>query len=328
MKKDLEELREDMLRSMEKYRLGGIWSIPDVTGSVGVITVNIPHIALLARGDDDKFYEGLDEVLEAVKEGLVWMRRRYYSLVRAYPHLYSMPLEYLPEVFQFIGGPYFSTIGVIGLPEAAAIMLNEPKLWSEASRSLRLKAAYWMRSVVEYLVSKAREWGLELGIPFNVEEVPGESAAARLAAKDLRKYPELLDFIPKLEEPVYSTSIAPYYADIDLYERVEIEEIVQPIFTGGVMMHIFLGEEADPEALAKLTRILTNTNLIYWSYTPAISVCPKCGWSGIGIQTTCPRCGSETEVWSRIVGYYRPLKNWNPARRREFWARKHYSIVH
>ncbi len=325
-RKDLEEVREGWLRSYERQRSGGLWAMPDITGSVGVITVNLPRLALKACGEDSKFFEGLDEVLEVVREGLTWFRRRYCRLAREYPHVYSMPLEYLPEVFQLLGGPYFNTIGLIGLPEAAAIMLRDPKLWLDGSRSSRLRAAEWMRSVVQYVVRRAREWSIESGMPFNVEEVPGESASPKLASRDLREFPELAEYLPSTDEPIYSTSIAPYYADLPLSERVEIEEAVQKYFTGGVMMHIFLGEEADPEALASLTRKLMQTDLLYWSYTPAVSVCPKCGWSVTGIVTECPKCGSETEVWSRIIGYYRPLKNWNPARRKEFWLRKHYRL--
>ena len=326
-KKDLEEVRESWLRNYEKQRSGGLWAMPDITGSVGVITVNLPRLALKAKGDDTAFFEGLDEVLNIVREGLTWLRRRYHKLAKEYPHVYSMPLEYLPEVFQLLGGPYFNTVGIIGLPEAVAIMERDPKLWLDGSRSARLRAADWMRGVVQYIVKRAREWAVESGMPFNVEEVPGESAAPKLASRDLREYPELAEYLPDPNNPVYSTSIAPYYADLPLSERVEIEERVQKYFTGGVMMHIFLGEEADPEALASLTKKLMQTDLLYWSYTPAVSVCPKCGWSTTGIVTECPRCHSETEIWSRIIGYYRPLKNWNPARRKEFWLRKHYRFA-
>lgn len=326
-KKDLEEVRESWLRNYEKQRSGGLWAMPDITGSVGVITVNLPRLALKAKGDDTAFFEGLDEVLNVVREGLTWLRRRYHKLAKEYPHVYSMPLEYLPEVFQLLGGPYFNTVGIIGLPEAVAIMERDPKLWLDGSRSARLRAADWMRGVVQYIVKRAREWAVESGMPFNVEEVPGESAAPKLASRDLREYPELAEYLPDPNNPVYSTSIAPYYADLPLSERVEIEERVQKYFTGGVMMHIFLGEEADPEALASLTKKLIQTDLLYWSYTPAVSVCPKCGWSTTGIVTECPRCHSETEIWSRIIGYYRPLKNWNPARRKEFWLRKHYRFA-
>jgi len=179
---------------------------------------------------------------------------------------------------------------------------------------------------VEFATAKAREWMRETGTPWNVEEVPGESAAAKLAIKDMREFPELKEYLSDPENPIYSTSIAPYYGSLELADRIRVEEKVQKSFTGGVMMHIFLGEEPDPEALAKLTKRLMRTELVYWSYTPAITVCNACGYSTTGLYTHCPRCGSENvEIWSRIIGYYRPLKNWNPYRKREFWTRRHYS---
>jgi len=325
LRKELEEVREEYVRALERQRMGGLWAMPDITGSKAVVTVNIPRLVLEAGREDSQFWELLDETLEAVRRGLVWFARRYAELARRHPSFYMMPLEYLPEVFKLTGTPYFLTVGVLGLPEAAALMEGDPKAWAEGGRDQRLRMARWMREVVRHIVGRAREWSKKTGIPFNVEEVPGESAAAKLARKDARLYPELLEYLPDREEPIYSTSVAPYYAPLELWERVEVEEMVQPEFTGGVMMHIFLGEEPNPEALAKLTRRLTeHTRLVYWSYTPAISVCPRCGWNGVGLYTSCPRCGAETEIWSRIIGYYRPLKNWNPARRREFWHRHHY----
>jgi len=174
------------------------------------------------------------------------------------------------------------------------------------------------------IVRAVREWSISDYAPYNVEEVPGESAAARLAQADAEHYPEVLDYLPDPTSPIYSTSIVPYYADVGMSERVHLEAKVQKYFTGGVMLHLFLNEEPDPEALAKLTRRLSGTKLIYWSYTPALTICRNCGYRSVGAAWVCPRCGSETEVWSRIVGYYRPVKNWNPARRREFRQRVHY----
>ncbi|ABM80012.1 anaerobic ribonucleoside triphosphate reductase [Hyperthermus butylicus] len=326
IRRELEQAREEYIRSLEKQHMGGLWAMPDITGSKVVITVNLPRIALEARRDDEAFVEKLDETLALVRSGLEWFARRYERLAKAYPEFYSMVLEYVPEALRLMGSTYFLPVGVIGLSEAAAIMAGDPKAWTEGSRSQWFRMAEWMKKTVEHIVSRTREWSKKTGIPFNVEEVPGESAAARLAERDVQLFPELREYLPDPEEPIYSTSIAPYYAPMELWERVEVEERVQPVFTGGVIMHIFLGEEPDPEALASLTRKLAaNTSLVYWSYTPALSVCPRCGWSSVGIRTTCPRCGGETEIWSRIVGYYRPLRNWNPARRREFWLRHHYN---
>ncbi|MCD6244432.1 MAG: anaerobic ribonucleoside triphosphate reductase [Candidatus Korarchaeota archaeon] len=316
-----EFMTNNSMEIIERRRFGGIWAVPDVTGSVGVTTVNLPRIALESGGDDSKFLQKLDRILQLVKLAGDWFRRRYVSLMRRYPFIYSMVKEYLEE----FPSTYFNTVGVIGLPEAAAIVEGNPKLWFEGARPDFIRAADWMRSVVDHIVSTARSWMRETGTPWNVEEVPGESAAAKLAIGDLRRYPELLEYMPDPENPIYSTSIAPYYGEISLAQRIEIEERVQKSFTGGVMMHIFLGEETDPESLAKLVRRLTETDLVYWSFTPAVTVCRDCNRSSTGLLASCPYCGSSNvELWSRIIGYYRPLKNWNPSRRREFKTRVHY----
>ncbi|AEC51463.1 anaerobic ribonucleoside triphosphate reductase [Pyrococcus sp. NA2] len=314
---------EEALEKLERQRFGGLWAMPDVTGSVNVTTVNLPRIALKSR-DDDKFWEEYEKVLEIVRITTDWFRERYIKLLTNYPHMYSMIRTYLEE----FPTSHFNTIGILGLPEAVAIYLNDPDLWIEGSRRDWIKAAEIMKEMVEFATSKAREWMRESGIPWNVEEVPGESAAAKLAVKDLREFPELGEYLDDAENPIYSTSIAPYYGNLELSDRIRIEEKVQRSFTGGVMMHIFLGEEPDPEALARLTKKLMRTELVYWSYTPAITVCNSCGYSATGLHTHCPRCGSDNvEIWSRIIGYYRPLRNWNPFRKKEFWTRKHYSSL-
>ena len=314
-------VEDEAIERLERQRFGGLWAMPDVTGSVNVTTVNLPRLALKAT-DDDGFWEEYEKTLEIVRKTTDWFRERYVRLITNYRQMYQMIHLYLGE----FPSSHFNTIGILGLPEAAAIYLNEPKLWEEGTRRDWLKAAEVMKEMVEFATSKAREWMKESGTPWNVEEVPGESAAAKLAVKDMREFPELGNYLGDPENPIYSTSIAPYYGSIELADRIRIEEKVQRSFTGGVMMHIFLGEEPDPEALAKLTKRLMKTELVYWSYTPAITVCNSCGYSTTGLYTHCPRCGSENlEIWSRIIGYYRPLRNWNPFRKKEFWTRRHYS---
>ncbi|AAL82095.1 anaerobic ribonucleoside-triphosphate reductase [Pyrococcus furiosus DSM 3638] len=312
-------LDEDV-EKLERQRFGGLWAMPDVTGSVNVTTVNLPRIALKSR-DEDEFWEEYEKTLEIVRITTEWFRNRYVKLLSMYPHMYSMIRDYLEE----FPSSHFNTIGILGLPEAAALYLNSPELWKEGNRRDWIEAARLMKRMVEFATEKAREWMKATRVPWNVEEVPGESAQAKLALKDMKDFPELKEYLDDPENPIYSTSIAPYYGPLELGDRIRIEEIVQGSFTGGVMMHIFLGEEPDPEALAELTKKLMKTKLVYWSYTPALTVCNSCKSSFTGLYTSCPKCGShDVEVWSRIIGYYRPLKNWNPYRKKEFWRRKHY----
>jgi len=323
LKKDVEAVKEEYWSKIEKQRFGGLWAMPDITGSVNVVDVNLPRLALESRGDDDKFWELYDSTLTLVREAVDWFRNRYIRFLREHPNFYYMIAEYMPE----FPSSHFDTIGLIGLPEAAAILMQEPKLWIEGNRSEWLKATDLMRKMVEYATNTARKWMMESGTPWNVEEVPAESASPRMAEIDLKRYPELAEYLPDPSNPVYSTSIAPYYAEMELPERIEIEAKVQKYFTGGVMMHIFLAEEPEPEALAKLAKRIMETDIVYWSFTPALSHCPKCGRTFTGLYRSCPVCGNENvEIWSRIIGYYRPIKNWNPQRRKEFWTRRHYAF--
>lgn len=320
---DLEQAREEVIKAFERRKFGGVWCIPDVTGSINVTDINLPRLAYEANGEDDVFWEKIDYALNLAKLSEEWFRERYLHLMNNYPGMFSMIKTYLPE----FPHQYFNTVGLIGLPEAAAILLKEPKLWYEEGRREWIRATSIMAKIVDYVSKRTREWMEETGVPWNVEEVPGESASAKLAIKDVKLYPEILTYLPDPENPIYSTSIAPYYSNMDLSDRVAIEESVQNKFTGGVMLHIFIGEEPDPEALAKLTRRLIDTNLVYWSYTPAITFCYKCSRTYTGLYYECPKCGdNNVDIWSRIVGYYRPLRNWNPYKRREFYKRHHYRI--
>ncbi|MGC8678195.1 MAG: anaerobic ribonucleoside triphosphate reductase [Fervidicoccaceae archaeon] len=320
--RDLEEVQNEYWKKMERQSFGGIWAMPDITGSVNVADVNLPRVALDAQSEESKFWELYEERLMLVREAVDWFRQRYVKLMKQYPSLYGMILKYMPE----FPSSHFNTIGLVGLPEAAAIFMADPKLWFEGSRSNKMSAADLMRKMVEFAAKHAREWMRESGVPWNVEEVPAESASPKMASMDLKLYPDLSEYLPDPSEPVYSTSIAPYYGSIELPERIEIEARVQKFFTGGVMMHIFLGEEAEPESLAKLAKRMMETDLVYWSFTPSLTYCPSCRRTFTGLHTKCPVCGNENvEIWSRIIGYYRPLKNWNPQRRKEFWTRKHYS---
>jgi len=294
--------------------------MPDVTGSIQVTTINLPRLALEAK-DENEFWELYEKKLYYIKEVEDWFRERYINLIRNYKEMYKFFHDYLWDFPK----SHFNTIGIIGLPEAAAILMNNPDLWFEGSRKDWLEAAKLMQKMVKFAVKYAREWMKLEGTPWNVEEVPGESAAAKLAIKDLEKFPELVNYLDDPSNPIYSTSVAPYYGALELADRIKIEEMVQSEFTGGVMMHIFLGEQPEPEALASLTKKILKTKIVYWSFTPAITVCNECKSSFTGLYRRCPKCGSENvDIWSRIIGYYRPLKNWNPFRKKEFWRRRHY----
>ncbi len=289
------------------------YGLPDATGSVGVVTVNLPRLAIESRGEWNRFVDSLRDLLELARNILKILRSRYEKTLRA--GLMPLTKTYLGTLLN-----HYSTVGLIGLPEAAANFIREPELWEECGKR-KIKEAI---SIEKRIVKEVREVIEELadGILYNVEEIPGESTAYRLAMLDYARFREKVEkgdvFIPGDGSTFfYSNSIVPYYAPVPIATRALLESEVQKEFTGGVMMHLFLYEAADYEALKKLVyKLATSTKLVYFSITPAVSVCRKCGWRGVGVYDTCPKCGFQVDVWSRIVGYYRPIRTWNIGKRR------------
>ncbi len=287
----------------------------------------MPRLAYLSKGEWDRFEELVEEHCEIAREVLnLWRQRYELSMKRG---LMPMTTTYLGHLMN-----HYNTIGILGLPEAAANLMREPKLWIEGSTREMEKAVLLMRRMVRLVRSIVERFEQEDKVPYNVEEVPGESAAYRLALSDCREFHEAVEegewAMPAVNGvPFYSNSIVPYYADVPIHLRAKWEGIVQQEFTGGVMMHLFLGEEPDPDVLKKFVyRLCTNTKIVYFSITPLIAVCAKCDWHGIGLFERCPRCGSDKiDLWSRIVGYYRPIRNWNIGKLAEFQSRIHYKSM-
>ena len=321
--KFMRDVEEEQFEEMKKSKgPRGVWATPDATGSVGVVTINLPRLAILSNGDESVFFDLLQERLQSARKVILWWRERYVkSLING-----LMPLTKI-YLSSFAG--HFGTFGLIGLPEAAVNLIGDLQIW-QSSRVM--DAVQIMRKIVAFVRKYSEECEEIDGFLYNVEEVPGESAAYRLAMADFVRFKNKIDrgeaFIPILDgEPMYSNSIIPYYASIPLYRRVKLEGIVQQEFTGGVMAHLFFGEAMDPKALKELIyRFAMNTKIVYFSITPAISTCTSCNWKGIGVYWKCPKCGSQTEVWSRIVGYYRPVQTWHHGRKAEFKSRIHYKI--
>ena len=323
---DAEDAFETFLKAREGSKAYGVWALPDATGSIGVVTINVPRAAALSKGEWDVFEELMIERLHLARRVLLTWRARYERSLRT---------GLMPITRIYLGhfNHHFNTFGLIGLPEAAANLLRDPKLWIEGSSRGTREAVEVERRIVRLVREFASECEEKDGYLYNVEEVPGESTGYKLALSDSQLFREELRrgevCIPSDgSAPFYSNSIVPYYADLPIHERALLEGEVQQEFTGGVMMHLFLNEQPDPQALKKLVyRIATNTKVVYFSITPTISVCRSCGWSSVGTYWTCPRCEAQAEVWSRIVGYYRPVRQWNPGKRSEFKLRKQYTSI-
>ncbi|RLG44536.1 MAG: anaerobic ribonucleoside-triphosphate reductase, partial [Thermoproteota archaeon] len=203
-------------------------------------------------------------------------------------------------------------------------------VWREGSKKEMAEAIKIEKEIVRAIREKTEEFEKKDGYLYNVEEIPAESAAYRLAKLDMERMRHLVEsgdaFIPtEGGAPFYSNSVVPYYADVPIALRAEWEGEVQQEFTGGVMMHLFLYESPDPKALKRMIRnILTKTKIVYLSITPTISVCRKCGWNAVGIYDQCPKCNNQVDWWSRIVGYYRPVRTWNIGKKAEFNIRVQY----
>ena len=320
---DEEDAFERFLKAREGGKAFGIWAVPDATGSIGVVTVNLPRIAALSEGEWGVFEELLGERLQLARKVLLAWRVRYERSLRS---------GLMPITRVYLGhfNHHFNTFGLIGLPEAAANFLRDPKVWLEGSaRSVR-EAVEVERRMVQLVREFAEECEEVDGFLYNVEEVPGESTGYKLALADRQLFKGREDVLIPSDgsAPFYSNSVVPYYADAPIYQRAVWEGEVQQEFTGGVMMHLFLSEQPDPKALKSLVRrIAVNTKVVYFSITPTISVCRECGWRAVGTHWQCPKCGSAADVWRRIVGYYRPVRQWNPGKRAEFALRKQYASI-
>ncbi len=324
---DMEKLPKTLdfyLGEFQKKRgLKGIWATPESTGSLGVVTINLPRLAFLSKGEEKKFQELLIEKLNVARKVLDRMRVRYEK---------SLKFGLMPLASIYLGhlNFHYSTIGLVGLPEAAANFLRNPKLWEEINEKNVEEALKFMKNTVSFINQILKEWEVKDGVLYNVEEVPAESVAYRFAQADKKLFSKEYEkgeiCIPTYNgTPFYSNSIVPYYSLVPLIDRIKWEAKVQKEFTGGVIVHLFLYESIDPKALKELVRkIVTQTEIVYVGITPTISVCRKCNKSFVGIYESCPQCNNSTEIWSRIVGYYRPVRLWNIGKKAEFMKRVQY----
>jgi len=328
-------LLSDMGRVREiLHQAKGLWDMPPSVGSVNVVVVNLPRLAMIARTSDDKaMYDKLDELLEVSRKTLMWFRARYMKLFSE--GMYPMTRDYIDPVdpFKF----YYNTIGIIGMAEYASIMLGDPFFWLHAQPSDIPKVVKLYSDVLNHINSRLREFEEDDGVLYNVEEVPGETLGVKLAwkdiafAKELTRSEDLTSYIPVGEiegrkAPFYTNQLSPPYTTLHLKHQLEIEAQSQKLFTGGVIKHVFVDRELEPETVARfITRTLRDSDIVYISLTPTVAVCPSCGHRAVGRFVRCPSCGAPVDLWSRIVGYYRPVKMWNSGRVAEFNLRRDLS---
>lgn len=299
-------------------RGGGLFGSNPLTGSIGVVTINLPRIGFKAKDEED-FLRRVTELAELARDSLLIKRDILEQLIRN--GLYPYSKFYLRAVHQRFGkywANHFSTIGIIGMHEALLNFMGKG-IETPEGQEFAVK-------VMKHLQSLLVEFQKETGQLFNLEATPGEGASYRLARLDKELYPQIIT--AGQNEPYYTNSTQlPVYLTDDLFEALDLQDELQTLYTGGTVFHAFLGEQVqDTQALkVLLKRIFSNYKLPYFSFTPTFSVCPDHGYLP-GEQFTCPHCGKEAEVWSRIVGYYRPVQNWNRGKREEFKERKTFVI--
>jgi ribonucleoside-triphosphate reductase len=306
-----------------RKRGGGLFGANPLTGSIGVVTINLPRLGYLAQGEGD-FFERLGNLMALAKDSLIIKRKTLESLTER--GLYPYSHFYLEAVKASNGGywrNHFSTIGLIGMNEALLNLFGtsiaEPEGQAFALRTL------------DFMRDRLSTFQEETGEIFNLEATPAEGASYRLAKKDVERYPDLR--VWNLERyggktPYYTNSThLPVGHTEDLFSALRMQDPLQARYTGGTVFHAFLGErEPNPEAAKRLVRkIAENFRLPYYTLTPTFSVCPSHGYVA-GEEKTCPTCGSPAEVYSRIVGYLRPVEQWNDGKKAEFADRRLYHL--
>ena len=303
------------LRELRK-KSGGFFGSGESTGSVGVVTINIPRIAYLASDPED-FYKRLDHLMDIAARSLKIKRNTITKLLDE--GLYPYTKHYLGTF-----NNHFSTIGLVGMNEAG---LNAKWLRKDLTHEETQKFA---QDVLNHMRNKLSDYQEKYGDLYNLEATPAESTSFRLAKHDKAKYPDIITANDASGVFYYTNSShLPVGYTADIFEALDVQDELQTLYTSGTVFHAFLGERLpDWKAAASLVRkIAENYKLPYYTMSPTYSICSAHGYLA-GEVKACPVCGGPTETYSRITGYYRPIKNWNDGKTQEFKDRQTYDIEH
>jgi len=299
-----------------RAKTGGLFGSGESTGSVGVITINMPRIGYLAKNKKD-FYDRLTEVMDLAKESLE-IKRKIVT--------HNLNNGLFPYTKRYLGNlnHHFSTIGPLGINETCLNFLGKDKgIASKEGKEFSLE-------ILDFMREKLKEFQKETGNIYNLEAVPAEGTSYRLAKIDKKKYPKIITAGEKIPYYTNSTHLPVNYTD-DIFEALDFQDELQCKYNGGTVFHGFVGEKMpSAEATKKLVkRIAENYRLPYFTITPTFSVCPNHGYMS-GEHFNCPKCTVKQpcEVYSRIVGYYRPLTQWNLGKQQEYKERKEFNLKH
>jgi len=313
-------LRLDM-KELHNRGGGGLFGSGSNTGSVGVVTINLPRIGYLSKTKKE-FFERLGDIIDLAKESLEIKRKTIERFIEK--GLYPYSKFYLQETKKMRGAYYanhFSTVGLVGMNEALLNFIGD-NIASKKGRKLALE-------ILDFMREKLVKYQKETGNIYNLEATPAESTAYRLAQKDKEKFPEIItNGTKKIPYYTNSTMLPVNYTD-DIFKVLELQDEIQCKYTGGVVLHLFLGEKiSDIQIVKKLIKkVFEKFHLPYITITPTFSVCPIHGYLS-GEHFECPKCTIKQpcEVYSRIVGYLRPVVQWNTGKQQEFKERKEFKI--
>ncbi len=301
-------------------RGGGLFGANPQTGSIGVVTINMPRLGYLAKDEAD-FLARLDSLMAIARNSLEIKRKVLEQFTGQ--DLYPYTRFYLRQVYERFGcywQNHFSTIGLVGLNEACLNLFGKD-IGTEEGRRFALR-------VMDFMRARLADYQEQTGNFYNLEATPAEGTTYRLASLDKKLYPDILTAGGD-GEPFYSnsTQLPVDYSD-DIVHVLDLQDDIQTKYTGGTVVHTFIGEAvSDPRSVKAFVRMVCqNYRLPYFTLTPTFSICEEHGYLTGEVQT-CPRCGKQTEIYSRVVGYIRPIKQWNAGKQHEFSRRKTYRVA-
>lgn len=300
------------------HRGGGLFGSAPLTGSIGVVTINLPRIGYLAKTKKE-FFNKLENLMDLAKESLEIKRKTLEYFIEK--DLYPYSKFYLVGIKKLRGqywANHFSTIGLVGMNEASLNFLKKDMVSEEGQ--------IFAKEVLDFMNQRLLEYQKETKNIYNLEATPAEGTSYRLAKKDKELYPQIITAGKDVPYYTNSTQLPVDYSE-DLFGALELQDDCQSKYTGGTVFHAFLGERIfDSESVKRLVKkVFEKFHLPYFTLTPTFSICPKHNYIN-GEHFTCPECGEKTEVYSRIVGYLRPIEQWNKGKQEEFRQRKEYVL--
>jgi len=303
---------------------GGLFGANPKTGSIGVVTINLPRLGYLCHSEEE-FLEALAKMMDLAKNSLEIKRKVLERFTEQ--GLYPYTKFYLKDIRNTFGGywkNHFSTIGLIGMNEACLNLLGTDIGTEKGHR--------FAKKVLDFMRDRLIQYQEETSNNYNLEATPAEGTSYRLAKIDKEKYPDIIC----ANEPQWKEGAEPFYTNStqlpvnytdDVFEALDLQDELQTKYTGGTVMHLFVGERISDSSVVKalVKRICEQYKLPYFTITPTFSICPNHGYLS-GEHHQCPECGAEAEVYSRVVGYLRPVKQWNNGKKEEFKMRKVFKM--